>query len=195
MADYIKKQIKEFLKDKTRREIRIKYKGPRMNSAYQWWRYRNPIRMLWTSFIIELTKMMPPCEFKNHLLRMIGIKIGKDVTISPKVTFDWLFPDLIEIGDGTLIGADLFIVVHSLLIDEIRIGRVKIGKQVLLASWSCNEPPTEIGDKAIVGLFTYVNKDVPPNTFYVGIPGQVKSELPKDYLKEFNEGLKRFKRK
>lgn len=195
MADYIKKQIREFLKDKSKREVRIKYKGPKMNSAYQWWRYRNPLRMLWTSFIVEVTKHLPPCEFKNNLLRMIGVKIGKDVTISPFVTIDWLFPELIEIGDGTLIGADIFIACHSLLIDEIRVGRVKIGKQVMLASWICNEPPTEIGDKAIVGLFTYIGKDVPANTFYVGIPGQVKKELPKEYLQEFNAGLMKFRRR
>ena len=189
--DYIKKQVKDFLKDKSKKEVRIKYKGPRMNAAYEWWRYRNPIRMLWTSFIIELTRMMPPMEFKNHLLRTIGVKIGKDVTISPKVTFDWLFPELIEIGDGTLLGGDIFLVCHSILIDELRIGRVKIGKQCLIASWFCNEPPTEIGDKSIIGLFSYVNKDVPPNTFTVGIPAKVKSELPKDYLEEFNKGLKK----
>lgn len=194
MADYIKKQIKEFLKDPSLREVRIKYKGPRMNSAYQWWRYRNPVRMLWTSFIVEVTKHLPPCGIKNNLLRMIGMKIGKDVTISPFVTFDWLFPELIEIGDGTLLGADCMIACHSLLIDEIRVGRVKIGKQVMMASFTCNEPPTTVGDQAIIGLYTYYNKDVPAKTFYVGIPGKVKSELPADYLKEFNEGLRNNKR-
>lgn len=195
MADYIKQQVREFLRDKSKREIRIKYKGPRMNAAYEWWRLRNPIRMLWTSFIVELQRMIPPCEFKNNLLRMIGMKIGKDVTISPKVTFDWLFPELIEIGDGTLIGGDVMIACHSLLIDEIRIGRVKIGKQVMMASFTCNEPPTTIGDKAIIGLYTYWSKDVPANTFYVGIPGKVKSELPKEYLEEFNAGLQKIKKR
>jgi acetyltransferase-like isoleucine patch superfamily enzyme len=190
MVDYIRQQIKEFLKDKTKREVRIKYKGPRMNSAYEWWRYRNPIRMLWTSFIVEVTRYLPPCEFKNNLLRMIGMKIGKDVTISPKVTWDWLFPELIEIGDGTLVGADVCIACHSLLIDEIRVGRVKIGKQVMIGSWMGNEPPTDIGDRAIIGVYCYVNKDVPADSFVVGIPMQIKRDLKQiHYLEEFNQGL------
>src|SRR3989338_1205800 len=48
-------------------------------------------------------RKLPPCEFKNNLLRMIGVKIGKDVCISPDVVIDWLFPELVEIGDGTLV--------------------------------------------------------------------------------------------
>jgi|TARA_B100001971_G_C18231154_1_gene563987 acetyltransferase-like isoleucine patch superfamily enzyme len=191
MADYIRQQIKEFLKDHSKREVRIKYKGPRMNSAYEWWRYRNPIRMLWTSFIVEITRKLPPCEFKNNLLRMIGVKIGKDVTISPDVVLDWLFPELIEIGDGTLIGADIWIACHSLLIDEIRLGRVKIGKQVMIGSFVCNEPPTTIGDRAVIGVYAYLNKDVPADTFMVGIPAKPKMDLKKiNYLKEFNKRLK-----
>lgn len=190
MGDYIREGIREFLRDKSKREIRIKYKGPRMNSAYQWWRYRNPIRMLWTSFIVEVCRKLPPCGIKNNLYRMIGVKIGKDVTISPDVVLDWLFPELIEIDDGTLIGADAWIVCHSLLIDEIRIGRVKIGKQVMIGSFVCNEPPTIIGDRAIAGVYTYVNKDLEPDGFYVGIPCTLKKSLKQmNYLKEFNKGL------
>lgn len=191
MADYIKKQVRAFLKDKSKREVRIKYKGPRLNAAFQWWRYRNPVRMLWTSFIVEVCRKLPPCELKNHLYRMIGVKIGKDVTICPDVVLDWLFPELIEIDDGALLGADIWVACHSITIDELRIGRVRVGKQVLIASWTGNEPPTEYGDQSIVGVYTYVNKDVPPRSFCVGIPMQVKRELPKDYLQEFNAGLKK----
>jgi acetyltransferase-like isoleucine patch superfamily enzyme len=64
----------------------------------------------------------------------------------------------------------------------------------MLASFTCNEPPTTIGDKAIIGIYTYWHKDVPANSFFVGIPGQVKKELPAEYLKEFNEGLAKRRR-
>ncbi|MBD3164035.1 hypothetical protein GF323_02460 [Candidatus Woesearchaeota archaeon] len=191
MGDYIKKQVKAFLKDKTKKEIRIKYKGPKLNAAKEWYRLRNPVHMLWTSFIVEICRKLPPCEFKNNLYRMIGVKIGKDVTISPDVVIDWLFPELIEIDDGALLGGDIWVAAHSILIDEFRLGRVRIGKQVLIGSWVGNEPPTEYGDQSIVGVYTYVNKDVPPRSFCVGIPMQVKKELPKEYLQEFNKGLRR----
>lgn len=192
MADYIKKQVKEFLKDKSKREVRIKYKGPKMNAAYQWYRLRNPLHMIWTAFIVEITRKMIPCEFKNNLLRMVGVKIGRDVTISPDVVIDWLFPELIEIDDGTLIGGSVWIAAHSITIDEFRLGRVKIGKQVMIGSFVCNEPPTTIGDRAILGIYAYVNKDVPEDAFVVGIPAQVKKDLKEiNYLKEFNENLKK----
>ena len=188
MADTVKKQIKAFLRDPSQREIRVEYPGPKLNAGSHWYCMRNPIRMLWTSFIVEITRKLPPCEFKNNLLRMIGVKIGKDVCIAPDVVLDWLFPELIEIGDGTLIGASVWIAAHSILIDEIRLGRVKIGKQVMIGSFACNEPPTTIGDRAIIGVYCYFNKDVPADAFVVGIPMQVKKNLKEiNYLKEFNE--------
>ena len=196
MTDYIKRQIKEFLKDKSKREIRIKYKGPKMNAGCQWYRMRNPLHMLWTAFIVEICRKMIPCEFKNNLYRMIGVKIGKDVCIVPDVILDWLFPELIEIEDGALIGGGSCIASHSITIDEIRLGRVKIGKQVMMASWVCNEPPTTIGDRSILGMYTYVNKDVPADVFLVGIPGQVKRNLKElHYLEKFNEELNHGKKK
>src|SRR3989338_4857238 len=195
MGDAIRQKIKAFLADPSQRELRIKYTGPRMNAGYEWWRYRNPIHMLWTDFIVEVCRKLPPCEFKNHLYRMIGVKIGKDVTICPDAVLDWLFPELIEIGDGTLLGGDAWICCHSITIDEIRLGRVKIGKQVLIASWVGNEPPTTYGDRSIVGVYTYVNKDVPPESFVVGIPMTVKRDLKgMGYLKEFNEQLQKSRR-
>src|SRR3989344_6216368 len=186
MADTVKRQIKAFLRDPSQREIRVKYPGPKLNAGSHWYCMRNPIRMLWTSFIVEITRKLPPCEFKNNLLRMIGVKIGKDVCIAPDVVLDWLFPELVEIGDGTLVGGAVWIPAHSITIDEIRIGRVKIGKQVLIASFACNEPPITIGDRAIIGLYAYVNKDVPEDAFMVGIPAQMKRNLKEiGYLKEF----------
>ena len=189
----IKQQIREFLKDPSKRELRIKYKGPRLNAGSHWYCMRNPFRMLWTAFIVEITRKLPPCEFKNNLLRMIGVKIGKDVCIVPDAVVDWLFPELIEIGDGTLIGGAAWIAAHSIGIDEIRLGRVKIGKQVMVASFVCNEPPTTIGDRAVLGMYAYVNKDVPEDAFVVGIPAQVKKDLKEiGYLKEFNENLQKW---
>ena len=187
----VRKQVRDFVKDASKRELRIKYKGPKLTAAMQWSILRNPFRMLWSSFIVEVCRKLPPCEFKNNLYRMIGVKIGKDVCISPDVVIDWIFPDLIEIGDGTLLGADTWITGHSILIDEFRLGRVKIGKQVMMGSYTSNEPPTTIGDKAIIGVYTYINKDIPAECFVVGIPCTIKKDLKgTHYLEEFNKDKK-----
>src|SRR3989338_8713230 len=113
----VRKQVRDFVKDASKRELRIKYKGPKLTAAMQWSILRNPFRMLWSSFIVEVCRKLPPCEFKNNLYRMIGVKIGKDVCISPDVILDWLFPELITIDDGVLVGGDMIIATHEFIID------------------------------------------------------------------------------
>ena len=183
--DYIKTEINKFLKNENARLLTIKYDMKKLNSAKQWYRLRNPLRMLWTSFIVEICRKLPPCEFKNNLYRMIGVKIGKDVTISPDVVIDWLFPELITIEDGVLIGADMFLVTHEFIIDRIRLGRMRIGNQAMLATWVVNDPGVNIGERSIVGMLSYLREDVPPYAFVAGIPAKVIKMLDKEtYLAE-----------
>ena len=159
--DYIREEVKKFVNNKNARLVKINYDMKKMNSAYEWARLRNPLRMLWTAFIVEVCRKLPPCEFKNNLYRMIGMKIGKDVTISPDVIMDWLFPELITIEDGVLIGADMIIATHEFIIDRIMLGRVGIGKQAMIASWVCINPGVDVGERSIIGLFSYCRDDVP----------------------------------
>ena len=183
--DYIKQEVKKFLNNKNARLVKIKYDMRRLNSAYEWRRLRNPLRMLWTAFIVEVCRKLPPCEFKNNLYRMIGVKIGKDVTISPDVVLDWLFPELITIEDGVLIGGDMMIATHEFIIDRIMLGRVRVGKQAMLASWVCVNPGVNIGERSIIGLFSYCRDDVPAYSFVAGIPAKVIKMLDKKaYLAE-----------
>lgn len=177
--DYIRQEVKKFLKNKNARLVKIKYDMHRLNSAYEWHRLRNPLRMLWTAFIVEICRKLPPCEFKNSLYRMIGVKIGKDVTISPDVVLDWLFPELITIEDGVLIGGDMMIATHEFIIDRIMLGRVVVGKQAMLASWVCVNPGVNIGERSIIGLFSYCRDDVPAYSFVAGIPAKVIKMLDK----------------
>ena len=178
--DYIREAVRKFLKDKDANFIKIPYDMKRMNSAYQWWRLRNPFCMLWTAFIVEVCRKLPPCEFKNNLYRMIGMKIGKDVTISPDVIMDWLFPELITIEDGVLVGGDMIVATHEFIIDRIMLGRVRIGKQAMLASWVCINPGVDIGERSIIGLFSYCRDDVPAYSFTAGIPAKVVKMLDKN---------------
>src|SRR3989338_241908 len=178
--DYIREAVRKFLKDKDAKVIKMPYDMKRMNSAYQWWRLRNPFYMLWTAFVVEVCRKLPPCEFKNHLYRMIGMKIGKDVTICPDVVMDWLFPELITIEDGVLLGGDLFIAAHEITINELNIGRIILGKQSLVASWTVIDPGVTLGERSIVGLFSWVREDVPPYSFVVGVPAKVKKTLDRE---------------
>ena len=57
----------------------------------------------------------------NNLYRSIGIKIGKNTTIAPRVQFDYLHPELIEIGDNCLIGGKSFIFPGVTIEDDVSV--------------------------------------------------------------------------
>ena len=149
---------------------RIKYKGKRLNPAVEWYKLGNSVKMLFTGIIFELISFLPPSYLKNFLYRIFGVKIGKDVSISPHVILDPLMPEKITIGDGTIIGWGARIFVHEYTHNEIITGEVKIGKNVLIGGFSLIEPGITIGDNSIVGSMSFVNKDVPLNTMVGGVP-------------------------
>jgi len=60
--DYIKEEVRKFLNNENAKIVKIKYDMNRLNSAYEWSRLRNPLRMLWTAFIVEVCRKLPPCE-------------------------------------------------------------------------------------------------------------------------------------
>ena len=156
---------------------RIKYRGKRLNSACEWYKTRNPIVVLFYSFLMTLMKLVPPCSIKNSVFRLMGVKIGKDVVISPGALIDPFFPELITIGDGSIIGWDSKLITHEYLIDEVLIGEIKIGKKVLIGNSSIVRPGVVLGDGSVVGYNSLVNKDVPPKTLVGGLPIKVIKKL------------------
>ena len=60
--------------------------------------------MLSRAFLNEILRKLPPCSLKNNLYRAMGVKIGKDVVISPDVVLDPVFPELITVEDGVILG-------------------------------------------------------------------------------------------
>ena len=52
---------------------------------------------------------------RSELYRRIGIKIGRDVFVGEGVLFDKLYPEMIEIGDRTAIGARTIITAHQVI--------------------------------------------------------------------------------
>lgn len=139
------------------------------NSLLEWAKYVHPLRVLRSIIIIEVARYLP-LQLKNKLYRAIGIKVGKNVAIAYKVTFDILFPELIEIGDNTIIGYGCTILVHEFLINELRLGRIKIGKNVMIGANSTVLAGVTIGDNATVSAMSLVNKNVPSGAFVGGVP-------------------------
>lgn len=130
------------------------------------WRYL----LIW---IARLTLTPPP--LKRWLLRSVGVKIGSGVCIAPFVRFDFIFPSLIEIADGCILGEGCRIFTHEYSPKSMRVGRVRVGKGAVLGAYSTIRCGVTIGAGATVGFNSFVNRDVPEGTTVGGVPARVLS--------------------
>jgi hypothetical protein len=74
-------------------------------------------------------------KLKNRLYRLAGARIGRDTEIMQAAWIDHFCPELVEIGEGCLIGAFCKIASHAYEGGgKFRIGLVKIGDNCVLAS-------------------------------------------------------------
>ena len=98
------------------------------------------------------------------------MKIERNVSIALMVNFDVFWPELISIKENSIIGFNATILAHEFLIKEYRTGKVEIGRNVLIGANSTVLPGVRIGDNSVVSAMSLVNKSVPRNSFYGGIP-------------------------
>ncbi|MBI4399753.1 acyltransferase [Candidatus Micrarchaeota archaeon] len=146
------------------------FKVNNVNSMTLWHKVRNPFVIAFNFVIIETCKYLPSLALKRFFYSLIGIKLGKNVSIGLGVMFDIFFPELIEIGDNSIIGYNSLILTHEFLIEEWRKGKVKIGKNVLIGVNVSVLPGIEIGDNATVSSASLVNKNVNAGSFVGGVP-------------------------
>ena len=179
----VRKSIRQFKQDPSLKMIKIAYKGKRANSELEWHRLRNPLRMLFTALVFEILRKTPPCGIKNSIYRMFGVNIGKDVSIAYNVLPDPLFPELLAIEDGVLIGSDCELATHEFVRDSFSLGRTVIKKNAMLSGYTVVRAGTTIGENAITGLYTFVNKDVGKDEFVGGIPAKLIKKIKPEDLK------------
>jgi acetyltransferase-like isoleucine patch superfamily enzyme len=128
--------------------------------------------------VVMACKALPDTEWKNRIYRRIGVRIGSNVRIfGPNL--DIFFPELIEIGDNTLIGTNTMILTHEFLRESWRKGPVKIGKNVMIGAMTLVLPGVTIGDGAVVAAYSLVNRDVAPGEMAGGVPIKtIRKALP-----------------
>ncbi len=140
------------------------------NSLQHWAKTVNPLRVVFNFIIIYTCRFLPSLWLKNVLYRLVGIKVGKHVSVGLMAMMDIFFPEEITIGDNTIIGYNTVILGHEYLRDEWRRGPVVIGKNVTIGANCTILPGVVIGDGAIVSAMSLVNKDVPPGAMVGGVP-------------------------
>lgn len=140
------------------------------NSLVLWHKTVAPIKVLRNGLFIMLARHSPSLAFKRGLYRLIGMQVGANVSFAWQVTPDLFFPELIRVGDNTIIGYNTTILAHEYLLTEWRTGLVVIGRNVTIGANCTLLPGIVIGDGATISTMSLVNKDVPPGAKVGGVP-------------------------
>ena len=121
--------------------------------------------------VIQVGRITPSLRLKNWLYRtFLHMKIGQQTSLALMVMPDTMFPERISVGDNSIIGFNTTILAHEYLIDEYRLGDVKIGRNVMVGANTTILPGVEIGDGAIVSAASLVHIDVPAGAMAGGNP-------------------------
>ena len=119
-----------------------------------------------------LAEQLPFSSSKVFLYKLAGVKMGMDVFISPGVVIDPLYPELVELGDGCLLGLGAMILTHEYTAKESRIGRVRIGRDSVIGARAVVRSGVSIGEGCTIGACSFVNKDVPDGASVAGVPAK-----------------------
>jgi acetyltransferase-like isoleucine patch superfamily enzyme len=144
-----------------------------VNSLWGWTDARNPLRVSLNFLLLLIVRYSPSLRLKLPCLRLMGVKAGKHVSMALQATVDIFYPELIEIGDNSIVGYNATILAHEYMIEAHRTGKVIIGKNVLIGANATILPGITIGDNAVVSAGSLVNHDVPAGAFVGGVPAKV----------------------
>jgi acetyltransferase-like isoleucine patch superfamily enzyme len=117
--------------------------------------------------------------------------------------YNWLvqYPENLKLGKYTDIGAFTYInakygviiedyvqigshcSIYSISTIDNKKGKVIIRKNARIGSHSVVMPGVEIGENSIIGAFSFVNKNIPPNTLAYGIPVKIIRKLTDEEIK------------
>lgn len=109
----------------------------------------------------------------NNVLIIGDVKVGKNTWIGPNVILDG--SGGLEIGDHVSISAGVQIYTHDTVEWSTSLGKAEIQRQptqlgdgVYVGPNSVIQMGTTVGDKAIIGAMSFVNKDIPAAGKWLG---------------------------
>lgn len=143
------------------------------NSLNHWTHFRNPLRVAYNFLLISASRYVPSLALKRLLLRMTGMKVGRDAAVGLMAMFDVFYPELIELGENCIIGYNATILAHEFLKGELRTGKTIIGKDAMVGANATVLAGVEVGEGAVVSAASLVDGDVPAGSFAKGNPMQV----------------------
>lgn len=124
------------------------------------------------SIAIQISRAIPPSQFKVAILRLTGMKIGRNVYVAPGVIIDPLWPCLIEIADGAILGMGCRILTHEYTATQFRIGAVRIGQRSVIGVGATIRSGVTIGRRSTIGGNSFVTSDVGDDETVGGVPAR-----------------------
>jgi acetyltransferase-like isoleucine patch superfamily enzyme len=103
---------------------------------------------------------------KRLLYRLIGVRVGRGVFISPDAIIDPHFPSLITIGDHAVIGWGAKLFAHEFDGTKYTMGRIDIGRGAIIGAFTIVKNGVSVGDGAMVHAGGVVLRDVSPGARY-----------------------------
>ena len=122
------------------------------------------IRFYVVFLLARIAQYIDYSPIKVGLYRLIGVKIGKGVFISPDVIVDPHFPSLIEIEDYSILGWGVKLFTHEFSGSTYRIGRINIQDGAVVGAYVTIRGGVTVGKMSEIPYGSIVNKDVPANS-------------------------------
>jgi len=141
------------------------------NALWQVYRTVSRFKAVRNFVFIQIARYCPSLPVKNWIYRRIlGMKVGRHTAFALMVMVDVFFPERITVGDNTIIGYNSTLLTHEYLIEEYRLGEIRIGSNVMIGANVTVLPGVTIGDGAVVAAGAVVHKDVAPGMRVGGNP-------------------------
>ena len=126
----------------------------------------------WVKPIIKHSK---PTKYNYIVQYPKNLKLGKNFDIG---TFTYINSRYgVEISDNVQIGSHCAIYSHSTI--DSKKGRVILERNCRIGTHSTIMPGVTIGENSIVGAYSFVNKNIPQNQIWVGVPAKFMRKIKK----------------
>jgi acetyltransferase-like isoleucine patch superfamily enzyme len=161
--------------------------------------FKNPYHLLLQKMMDSvILEPLNPRLLRSVFVRALGAKVGKHVFFGDHVRIDNNHADLITIEDYAHITGGCRLLCHQRDLSgyckgdnaaklPYKLGKIHIGKGVMIGMETLIMPGVTIGDGAIVGAYSLVTKDIPAWTIATGRPAKVVKEISDKQIKKDNE--------
>jgi len=173
-----RKVIKEFLE--TRRTNLHLLRDKSIDIISNWKLVRSPTKVIINHIILTTCNFIYSMKLKIFIMKKIlHMDIGNGVGLAP-CYIDTIYPELITLGEGSAIGYQVTLLTHGFTQNDLHFGKITIGKNVLIGAFTSINPGVTIGDNSIIASNSLVNKDVPTNELWAGIPAKKIRKVEND---------------